>query len=160
MAPAAAAAGCGSRLRLQAPAWPLAGFAAAAAAARLALQRQDQLSDGRLVAGLDVDLRDLSGDGGGTSTTALSVSISRTGWSLAIVVADGDQHLHHVAGFDVLAQFGKSEFDRHVVCPPVYEIIGFRFSGLMSRSFIARETTSGLILLVAAPGYESVATAM
>ena len=74
-------------------------------------------------------------------------------------IAFGDEHFDHVPGFDFFTQLRQSEFNRHIYYPPAYKIIGFRFSGSMSSSFIARETTSGLIFLSRAR-YDSIASAI
>ena len=45
----------------------------------------------------------------GTSTTALSVSSSITGWPSETRAPDGDHHAHQVPLIDVFAEFGKNE---------------------------------------------------
>ena len=46
----------------------------------------------------------------GTSTTALSVSSSMTGWPSETVAPGRDQQAHQIAGVDVLSQFRELEF--------------------------------------------------
>ena len=86
----------------------------------------------------------------GTSMVALSVSSSSTGWSLATVVADLDQHAQHVAALDVLPEFGNSKFGRHAMLRSTPWLTrqhvsaawrGFFFSGWISKSLSAFCTT-------------------
>ena len=74
----------------------------------------------------------------GTSMTALSVSSSINGFVLGEHLSLGDQDVEHFAGFDVLAQIGKSEFNGHID----QLVAGLGLSGSISRSFIACITTA------------------